>query len=460
MDEDYPSVGDYYILDRLGFGSQGTVKKGCHKKTKKLVAIKVIKKSRFSSQPTLEATIEREVALMRVLDHPHLLKLLDVINTKAKLYLVLELMERGELYDHVLESGALYLPGALRIFRQIVYGLEFLHSYGICHRDMKLENLLVDENYNVKISDFGLARWTKDGECTPAGTLNYMAPEVTLSKRYDGRAADVWSTGVILFAMLVGQFPFSDNSRDETIARIRRGAFAIPASVPADVQDLIRRMLTVDPLKRMGVSQIREHPAFRGFVPADFVLPRPIPAPHVVEPIDPKSIDPELIRTLNNIGLSDEKELREQLAAEGCTYAKTFLFLMLHRTSFECLPWGGEDDPVVVSLGVQSGKLLGFGGDDTFGSGIEVFRTEVIRDVSTMYENLIVILQKHLTECGYDWFFPNDVLLMARCDIDGTDLVIKIEFAGYDKMNVEVGLASGDDMGFTRFVDSLSRRIA
>jgi hypothetical protein len=126
---------------------------------------------------------------------------------------------------------------------------------------------------------------------------------------------------------------------------------------------------------------------------------------------------------------------------------------MLHKATFESLPWGGENDPAIVSLDTKLSN------DESNPISFEVFRTEIIANVGTMYENLIVIIQTHLTECGYQWFFPNDLLLMARCDLDGTDLVIKIEFSGYDKMNVEVGLASGDDMGFANFVDSLSRRI-
>jgi BR serine/threonine kinase len=455
------TIGNYELLDTLGVGSQGKVRKAIHQNAQKIVAIKIVKKSDFITHHGLESTLEREVALMRVLNHPHILKLLDVIHTNSKLYLILEYMERGELYDHLVESGALYVPGALRIFRQIIYGLEFLHEQGICHRDMKLENLLVDENYNVKISDFGLARWTKDSMVNAmCGSLHYMAPEVTIGEWYDGKAADVWSTGVILYALLVGRFPFIENGRDETIGRIKSGTFSIPSNVPGEVQDLIKRMLTVDSTQRIGIKEIREHPSFRLFVPEDFVLPRPVGEPWILEPIDVSNVDPQLIEILKYIGFQDDIELKRQLNAKVHTNAKRFLFLMLRRFNFECLPWLGEDDPAVVSLGVKIGSLLSFGDEEGFWGGIEVFRTEVIRNVARIYENLIVIIQKHLTDCGYKWFFPNDVILMARCELDGTDLLIKIAFSGYDKMNVEFGLASGDDMGFASFVDSLSRRIA
>lgn len=201
--EDNPSIGDYYLLRTIGLGSQAKVKLGQHKTTGMKVAIKVIKKKQFETKPDLEIKIQREISLMRILDHPHLLKLIDVYETETHLYLVLENAAHGELYDYLAEQGSIPASLALKFFRQIIYGLEFLHVHSICHRDMKPENVLLDENDNVKVGDFGFARWMKSNTAdTSCGSPHYAAPEVIQGDAYDGRAADIWSVGVIFYVLL------------------------------------------------------------------------------------------------------------------------------------------------------------------------------------------------------------------------------------------------------------------
>lgn len=211
MNERKHEVGDYILGRTLGAGTTGKVKLAVHKETNKQVAIKIIKKSLFNTKPDLERKIHREVALMRLLEHPHLLKLFDVCESQHHLYIILEYASNGELFDFLIKRRFLPPEQALTFFREIIYGLEFLHSHGICHRDLKPENLLLDDFGHVKIADFGFARWMKSNIAeTSCGSPHYAAPEVINGLPYDGRCADIWSCGVILYALLSVCFIIND----------------------------------------------------------------------------------------------------------------------------------------------------------------------------------------------------------------------------------------------------------
>ena len=165
--------------------------------------MKIIKKHQFDSSPEILLKIRREISLMRVLNHPHLLKLIDVYESKNRLFIILEYAAHGELFDYLSQQGYLAPEVAMKFFRQIIYGLDYLHSNSICHRDLKLENILLDEHDNLKIADFGFARWMKSNIAeTSCGSPHYAAPEVIKGLPYDGRASDIWSCGVILYCLL------------------------------------------------------------------------------------------------------------------------------------------------------------------------------------------------------------------------------------------------------------------
>ena len=196
-------VGDYIIGRTLGSGTTGKVKVAERKETGEQVAIKIIKKSQFDAKPDLQRKIRREIALMRLMDHPNLLRLVDVCESNRHLFIVLEYAAHGELFDYLVARRRLSEEVALNFFRQIIYGLEYLHVHAICHRDLKPENILLDEFDNIKIADFGFARWMRANIAeTSCGSPHYAAPEVIKGINYDGRCADVWSCGVILYALL------------------------------------------------------------------------------------------------------------------------------------------------------------------------------------------------------------------------------------------------------------------
>ena len=202
--------GPYVIIRPLGAGTTGKVKLAIERETNRQCAIKIIAKSSFDTRPNLRTKIQREIALMRLVDHPHLLKLIDVLESPRHLYIVVEYASRGELFEYLVQHQHLSDVEAMRFFRQIIYGLEYLHSLGICHRDLKPENILLDENLNIKIADFGFARFAKSNIAdTSCGSPHYAAPEVIKGTRYDGRCADVWSCGVILYALLAVRFAWA-----------------------------------------------------------------------------------------------------------------------------------------------------------------------------------------------------------------------------------------------------------
>lgn len=196
-------VGDYILGRTLGSGTTSKVKVAERKDNGEQVAIKIIKKGQFESKPDMKRKIKREIALMRLMDHPNILHLKEVCESNKHLYIVLEYASHGELFDYLVARKFLKEPDALHFFRQIIYGLEYLHQHSICHRDLKPENILLDEYNNIKIADFGFARWMRAFIAeTSCGSPHYAAPEVIKGIHYDGRYADVWSCGVILYALL------------------------------------------------------------------------------------------------------------------------------------------------------------------------------------------------------------------------------------------------------------------
>ena len=197
------SIGDYKVIRTLGSGTTCKVKLAQNTQDGEYYAIKIVKKSHFAEKPNLEMKIYREIALMRMADHPHIIKLHDVLESSRHIHIVLEYASGGELFDYLVKSRCLRQDVAMEMFRQIIYALEYLHQNNICHRDLKPENILLDKNNRIKIADFGFARWMKQGlAVTSCGSPHYAAPEVVRGITYDGCAADIWSAGVILFALL------------------------------------------------------------------------------------------------------------------------------------------------------------------------------------------------------------------------------------------------------------------
>ncbi|XP_074069980.1 serine/threonine-protein kinase SIK1 [Macrotis lagotis] len=252
-------VGFYDIERTLGKGNFAVVKLARHRVTKTQVAIKIIDKARLD--PSNLEKIYREVQIMKLLNHPHIIKLYQVMETKDMLYIVTEFAKNGEMFDYLTSNGHLSENEARKKFWQILSAVEYCHSHHIVHRDLKTENLLLDASMNIKLADFGFGNFYKSGEplSTWCGSPPYAAPEVFEGKEYEGPHLDIWSLGVVLYVLVCGSLPFDGPNLPTLRQRVLEGRFRIPFYMSQDCETLIRRMLVVDPTKRITIAQIKHH---------------------------------------------------------------------------------------------------------------------------------------------------------------------------------------------------------
>jgi len=240
------------------------VKYALNTETGENVAIKILDKDKIARQGMGEQ-IKKEIAVMKMVKQTHVVNLLEVLASRTRIFIVLELVTGGELFDKIVQCGRFDDATARRYFRQLVCGVEYCHRQGVCHRDLKPENLLLDENATLKISDFGLsALYGCEGGFasstllhTTCGTPNYVAPEVLADKGYDGFSADVWSCGVILYVLLAGFLPFEEPTMPALFTRIVRADFSYPEWFSPSVKKLISSILVVEPTKRATLAQIK-----------------------------------------------------------------------------------------------------------------------------------------------------------------------------------------------------------
>ncbi|XP_023727635.1 serine/threonine-protein kinase BRSK2-like [Cryptotermes secundus] len=326
-------VGPFRLEKTLGKGQTGLVKLGVHCVMGRKVAIKIINREKLSESVLMK--VEREIAIMKLIDHPHVLGLSDVYENKKYLYLVLEHVSGGELFDYLVKKGRLTPKEARRFFRQIISALDFCHSHSICHRDLKPENLLLDEKNNIKIADFGMASLQPAGSMleTSCGSPHYACPEVIRGEKYDGRKADVWSCGVILYALLVGALPFDDDNLRQLLEKVKRGVFHIPHFVPPDCQNLLRGMIEVNPDKRLTLADINRHPWVTAGGKGELELELPmmeVVQTHIIPSID--AMDPDVLQAISSLGcFKDREKLIQELLSPNHNTEKVIYFLLLER---------------------------------------------------------------------------------------------------------------------------------
>ncbi|PNT65936.1 hypothetical protein BRADI_3g04630v3 [Brachypodium distachyon] len=230
------------------------------------VAIKIIDKDKVS-RVGLMVQIKREISIMRLVRHPNVLKLFEVMASKSKIYFVLEYAKGGELFNKI-TKGKLSEDAARKYFHQLISAVDYCHSRGVYHRDLKPENLLLDENENLKVSDFGLSALAEstrqDGLLhTTCGTPAYVAPEVLSRRGYDGAKADIWSCGVILFVLVAGFLPFHDTNLIEMYRKISRAEYRCPRPFSVELKDLLYKILDPDPSTRASISRIKRSAWYR-----------------------------------------------------------------------------------------------------------------------------------------------------------------------------------------------------
>jgi serine/threonine protein kinase len=258
---------DYTIGNTVGAGAYGVVKYGVHKVTNQKVAIKIYEKSKLSDITRMKS-VQTEIKILSKLDHPNIIKLYKDIDTPNSLYIILEFVSGFSLstslkrkFNHRLEEYE-----ANKYFRELLSALEYCHSQGIAHHDIKLENTLIDQTTNrIKLIDFGFASNISCGKKIKVfcGTPSYMSPEIMVHKGYYGPPVDIWAAGVLLYKLLTGTFPFKSPSDKELCKQIMRGHYIVPDYISLSAKQLLSKMLTVDPQKRPRACDLLKDPWFR-----------------------------------------------------------------------------------------------------------------------------------------------------------------------------------------------------
>ncbi|XP_047449213.1 serine/threonine-protein kinase SIK2 isoform X3 [Mugil cephalus] len=330
-------VGFYDIERTLGKGNFAVVKLARHRITKTEVAIKIIDKTQLDAV-NLEK-IYREVQIMKMLDHPHIIKLYQVMETKNMLYLVTEYAKNGEIFDYLAKHGRLSELEARRKFWQILSAVEYCHNRNIVHRDLKAENLLLDGHMNIKIADFGFGNFFQPGEplATWCGSPPYAAPEVFEGQQYEGPQLDIWSMGVVLYVLVCGALPFDGPTLPVLRQRVLEGRFRIPYFMTEDCEHLIRRMLVLDPSKRLSVAQIKEHK----WMALDVPVQRPVLYQQPLSTEGEAGVgeySEQVLRLMHSLGIDQHKTI-ESLQNKSYNHFAAIYYLLVerlkaHRCSF------------------------------------------------------------------------------------------------------------------------------
>ncbi|KAI8620555.1 kinase-like domain-containing protein [Chytriomyces sp. MP71] len=323
-DENSLFLDRYRVIKLLGEGSYGRVKLAEDLETNRKVALKIINKTSIK-KPEHITRIKREVRIMRLLNHPNIVKLYDVAETDKEIILSMEYIEGGELFDFIVANPRLNEKIARKIFRQIISAVDYCHQSSVIHRDLKPENLLLDNERNIKIIDFGFVNLYDPENVlkTFCGSPFYASPEMILGKKYVGPEVDVWSMGVILFALLAGKLPFRDANVKDLYRKITTSSFELPSCIQKDSGTLITNMLKVNPSERATIEDVKADPWVNvGYNehPDSFIPPRPFPA----EPLNKQALT-----TMRLYGF--EEEAAKKALAAGPTNPAFLLYCLIRE---------------------------------------------------------------------------------------------------------------------------------
>ncbi|XP_059637770.1 CBL-interacting serine/threonine-protein kinase 1-like [Cornus florida] len=267
-------LGKYEIGRTLGEGNFGKVKYAKNLDSGQSFAVKILEKNRILDL-NITDQIKREIGTLKLLKHPNVVRLHEVLASKTKIYMVLQYVTGGELFDRIASKGKLSEARGRKLFQQLIDGVSYCHNKGVYHRDLKLENVLVDAKGNIKISDFGLGalpqHFRDDGLLhTTCGSPNYVAPEILNNRGYDGATSDTWSCGVILYVILTGYLPFDDRNLAVLYQKIFKGDVQIPKWLTPGAQNLIRTILDPNPVTRITITEIKVDEWFKqDYIPAN-----------------------------------------------------------------------------------------------------------------------------------------------------------------------------------------------
>jgi hypothetical protein len=331
---DGKATTDFYGFGKvLGQGSFGKVRLAWHRLAGAKVAIKSYEKSRIKDAAQWQR-VQQEIKLMERLNHPYVVRLLETIENAKRIHIVMEFAGGGNLCNYVKARRRLPEPEARKIFLQILLAVEYMHSLGIIHRDIKLENVLFDSSRDMKLVDFGFSVACKDPSKRLkvfCGTPSYMAPEIVQRKEYLGRPVDIWSLGVLLYACLCGSFPFVAKTYPELYKRIAAAQLRFPEHVSNAAKDLIRRMLHPDPLKRIPLGRARRHPWAAPL--ASSVLRQvamPLDRSLLISDAPASDLYEAALAKAAELGFSRQRVVESVLARSRTCYSSTY-YLVLYR---------------------------------------------------------------------------------------------------------------------------------
>lgn len=293
--------GPYILGATLGEGAFAKVKVATQTQTKEKVAIKILNKSRLLEDKNDIFRIKKEIKIIKKLRHKNIIQLYEVLESKKSLYIVMEYCEGGELFDYIVKKRKISETEACHLFQQIINGVEYLHEQNIIHRDLKPENILLDSNLNIKISDFGLSTFFDFNNLlqTPCGTPSYAPPEMLKGYEYNGTCSDIWSCGIILFAMLCGALPFSESKEDVICRKIMTHDYVIPGYVSREAQDLLNHIMKINPKERYDIKMIKKHQWFNMITPKF--------KPGLMIEIEKLPIDEVILNMVEQYGFDKEK---------------------------------------------------------------------------------------------------------------------------------------------------------
>ncbi|EOY31091.1 Salt overly sensitive protein 2a isoform 4 [Theobroma cacao] len=258
-------VGKYEVGRTIGEGTFAKVKFARNIDTGESVALKVLAKTTILKHKMVDQ-IKREISIMKIVRHPNIVRLHEVLASRTKIYIVLEFVSGGELFDKIVHRGRLPENESRRYFQQLIDAVSHCHSKGVYHRDLKPENLLLDSYGNLKVSDFGLSALPQQGVGllhTTCGTPNYVAPEVLSNQGYDGAAADVWSCGVVLFVIMAGYLPFDEIDLPTLYKKVNAAQFSFPFWFSPGAKSLVQKILDPNPKTRIKIEGIKNDPWFQ-----------------------------------------------------------------------------------------------------------------------------------------------------------------------------------------------------
>ena len=344
-------IGPWKLGRTLGRGSTGRVRLAKNTNTGQLAAVKIVPKSNFKKlenpkykRKNDDATrlpygIEREIIIMKLISHPNIMGLYDVWENKNDLYLILEYIEGGELFDYLIKKGKLQEFEAINYFKQIINGINYLHQFNICHRDLKPENLLLDFNKNIKVADFGMAALEVKEKLleTSCGSPHYASPEIVAGKNYHGAPSDIWSCGIILFALLTGHLPFDDENIRKLLLKVQSGKFNMPSDLSFEAKDLITKMLKVNPDERITIDAILTHPLLTKYPepPISYASTTTLDIHNIdIKPIESvEKIDKEILKNLSVLfhNCNENTIISHLLSPNRCAEKMFYYLLMKYR---------------------------------------------------------------------------------------------------------------------------------